>query len=500
MNSRHAENLSLFEEYDQQTIDNNKLTKAEPDARAVAYWNKCLEIIRDNIDEQAYKTWFQPVKALSWQNNQLTILVPSQFFFEWIEEHFYGLLQKTIVQVLGEDAKLQYQVVVDDSEDSLQNRTIKLPGFRYRRASSSGGSQNELPFSQPQEAPKTELANFLNPRYSFDNFIIGESNQLARSAAMAVSQSPGGTKFNPLVIYGDTGLGKTHLAQAIGNYIAQNEANAKVLYTNSERFTMEFVNAIQNNKLNEFMNFYHSIDVLIVDDIQFFRGKEKTQDNFFHTFNALHQNGKQLVLTSDKPPRELKQVDERLISRFQWGLTVDIQHPDLEMRMAILKKKSMDEGLDLPEDTVEYLAQHVKSSIRELEGILISLIAKVTLDKRELDLDLAKEVVKGVIPQDEKPLYIDDIKEYVAKYYNLTRENLESKTRKHEIALARQMAMYLAKQLTELSLKSIGKSFGGRDHSTVLHSCATIENYLNKNNAVKKAYESLFSKLKKKAV
>ncbi len=494
MSNIKSESLSLFPEVEtegQEQQQRNNLEQADPQAEIL--WNKCLKIIEDNVNSQVFKTWFEPISAQKWENNQLTILVPSQFFFEWIEEHFYNLLQKTISEVLGDGAKIQYQVVMDDTGDSLENRTIKLPGLRYPPS----GAQTTLPFAQTP-VQHQEFPTFLNPRYSFDNFIIGESNQLARSAAMAVAQNPGGTRFNPLVIYGATGLGKTHLIQGIGNHIVMHNSNSRVLYTNSERFTMEFVNAIQNNRVNEFINFYRSIDVLLVDDIQFFGGKEKTQDNFFHTFNALHQAGKQLVLTSDKPPKELDKVDERLISRFQWGLTVDIQQPDLEMRMAILRKKSLDEGLDLPSDTVEYLARHVKSSIRELEGILISLIAKFTLDRRELNLDLAREVIHGIVKDDEeKPLTIDEIKQFVANYYKLEPDMLSSKSRKHEVALARQMAMYLSKQLTDASLKMIGAYFGGRDHSTVLHSCSMIENYLVTDKKVKNAFDTLLVKIKK---
>jgi chromosomal replication initiator protein len=456
------------------------------DENAAGQWKRCLQIVKDNVNSQVYRTWFEPIKAIKLQNNQLTILVPSQFFYEWIEEHFYGLLKETVIKVLGTDAKLQYQVVVEESMDNLENRTIKVPAFRYPPS----GANITLPFIQ-SPVQKQEFPTFLNPRYSFSNFITGECNQLATAAAKAVSQNPGGTRFNPLFIYGATGLGKTHLIQAIGNQIHQANPRKRVLYTSSDCFTMEYINAVQNNKTNEFTNFYRSIDVLIVDDIQFFSGKEKTQDNFFHTFNALHQAGKQLVLSSDRPPKELKDIDDRLISRFQWGLTADIQHPDLEMRMAILQKKSSDEGIELTTETVEYLARYIKSNIRELEGILISLIAKMTLDRRELNLDLVKEIVHGTAKLDEKPLTIDKIKDYVSAFFNIAIENLESKSRKHEIALARQMAMYLAKQYTELSLKSIGSFFGNRDHSTVLHSCTTIENYLCTDKTVKSAFESL---------
>lgn len=492
MTDRFDKNFSLDTQKQEVETDLDNRSAQGIDKEAVSYWNKCLEVIRDNVGAQAFKTWFLPLKGLKWNKKCLTIEVPSQFFLEWIEENYNDLLESTVYRILGRDAKLEYQISIIEEDDSLESRKVLVrKGFKPGR-----GSQTAIQFGKEQSTIDTIPAS-MNPRYTFDNFISGESNQLAKSAAMAVAQNPGGTRFNPLVIYGDTGLGKTHVAQAVGNYLQRTNSRLRVLYTNSEHFTMEFINAIQNNRVNDFINFYRSIDVLIVDDIQFFAGKEKTQDNFFHTFNALHQAGKQLILTSDKPPRELHDVDERLISRFQWGLTVDIQHPDLEMRMAILKRKSEDEGVILTDETVDYLARNVKSSIRELEGILISLIAKVTLDKRRLDLDLAKEVVHGIAKKDPRPVTMDKIKDYVSEYYNQPIDILESKSRKHEIALARQMAMYLAKQMTAMSLKSIGASFGGRDHSTVLHSFQTIQNYLETDKKVKRDYENLFATLKK---
>ncbi|MBL7975546.1 MAG: chromosomal replication initiator protein DnaA [Candidatus Kapabacteria bacterium] len=456
-------------------------------------WKQCLDIIRDNVSQQVFKTWFEPIRSISWENREMTVQVPSQFFYEWLEEHYYGLLQKTIYQVLGAHARLKYEVVVENTTETLEQRTIKLPAFRQSPASSV---QTQLPFT-PTAPVQANFPAYLNPRYTFDNFINGESNQLAFSAAQAVSENPGRTRFNPLVLYGNTGLGKTHLVQAIGNRIIEKNRMARVLYTTSERFTMEYVNAIQSNKVNEFTAFYRSVDVLIVDDIQFFAGKEKTQDNFFHTFNSLHQQGKQLILTSDRPPKELQDVDDRLISRFQWGLTADVQLPDYEMRMAILQRKSLDEGMEMPLAIVEYIARHVTSSVRELEGCLISLIAKVSLDGREATLDLAKEVVRGVTGGSGmlRPLNMDDIKEEVSTYYGLPIDLLAGKTRKHEVVLARQVCMYLAKQLTNMSLKSIGSHFGGRDHTTVLHSIQMIENYLDTDRTVAQSVELLRKKV-----
>ena len=452
---------------------------------AETLWARCLEIIRDNVSEQVYKTWFEQMRPQSWDGEQLTIDLPSQFFYEWIEEHYSSLLKKTVQKVLGVKARLQYQVVVEEGETSPDQRTIKLPAFRKQ-------SQQSIPFddSTAPEAPSTgsstHYPTYFNPRYTFENFIRGENNQLATSAAMAVADNPGKTRYNPLVIYGPTGLGKTHLVQAIGNRVLQRNRNAKVLYTNSEKFTMEYINAIQTNKLPEFTQFYRGVDVLVVDDIQFLGGKERTQDMFFHTFNALHQAGKQVVLTSDKQPKDLADVDERLISRFQWGLTADIQPPDFETRMAILQQKAQEEGVELPGDIMEYIARHVTSSVREIEGCLISLLAKVTLDNRALTIDLAKEVVRSVTNSpSSRQLSIDDIKSEVANYYNQDVGLLSAKTRKHEVVLARQMSMYLAKMLTQMSLKSIGMHFGGRDHTTVLHSCQQIMNYIDTDKKIR---------------
>jgi chromosomal replication initiator protein len=486
---------------------------AEGDPVAVELWQKCLVIIRDNVSQQVFRTWFESIRALSWSGNKLTIQVPSQFFYEWIEEHYYTLLQKIITQILGAEAQLQYQVIVDQSDDTAEDRTIRLPAFRQQPAvpanSQQGYQQNFLQQNHPQSHQQSHLSfsqeaqnvpqnfpSYLNPTYLFENFIRGESNQLAVAAAIAIADNPGRTKYNPLVLYGHTGLGKTHLIHAIGNRAQQINPRVRVFYTNSERFTMEYVNAIQNGKINDFSNFYRSIDILIVDDIQFFSGKEKTQDNFFHTFNALHQSGKQIILTSDKAPKEIQGVDDRLISRFQWGLTADVQPPDYEMRMAILQRKAADEGTEMPGDVVEYLARNITSSVRELEGCLISLLAKVSLDGRELRLDLAKEVVKGIASeQAPREVSVKSIVAAVSEYYDIPLSLLVGKTRKQEVVIARQTAMYLIKQHTQLSLKSIGSHFGGRDHTTVIHSCQVIANYIDTDERIQTAIASLGDRL-----
>lgn len=475
-----------------------KSTAGNAATDADSLWSRCLDIIRDNVSTQVFKTWFEQIRVLRWDGQLLTVEVPSHFFYEWMEEHYAQLLQKTMQKVMGAKAKLQYQVVVQDGEGSQESRTIKLPGFR-------GPGQTALAFGEAPQQPappatRASTAHFptyFNSRYTFENFIRGESNQLACSAAVAVADAPGKTRYNPLVVFGPTGLGKTHLVQAIGNRVLQNNRSAKVLYTSSERFAMEFINAIQTNKQADFTSFYRGVDVLIVDDIQFLGGKEKTQDMFFHTFNALHQAGKQLILTSDKQPKDLADVDERLISRFHWGLSVDISTPDFETRMAILQQKSMEEGMDMPGDVLEHVARHVTSSVRELEGCLISLLAKVTLDGRELTLELAKEVVRAVSNSpSSRTLTIEDIKQVVSAFYNQDTALLSAKTRKHEVVLARQMCMFLAKSLTQMSLKSIGMHFGGRDHTTVLHSCQQIMNYIDTDKKIRNDVDHLRKTLK----
>jgi chromosomal replication initiator protein len=325
---------------------------------------------------------------------------------------------------------------------------------------------------------KETLPSSLNPRYTFENFIKGDSNQLARAAASAVANNPGGTSFNPLVIYGGTGLGKTHLIQAVGNHVLTHGKARRVLYVSSEKFTVDFVDAVQRDRMSDFSSFYRTMDVLIVDDIQFFAGKEKTQDNFFHTFNELHQIGKQIILSSDRPPKELKGLDDRLLSRFQWGLTSDIQAPDLETRIAILRKKSETDGIDLPQDVVEFIAANVTSNIRELEGCLISLLARASLEGREINLDLARDVLKMVVGDVRSPMTIETIQRTVCEYFNLPEDLLRAKTRKQEVVNARQIAMYLAKELTNSSLKTIGLHFGGRDHSTVIHAYQSVEDQM----------------------
>jgi len=451
---------------------------------ATVVWAACLDLIKERVNTQSFKTWFEPITPLHLRAGKLTVQIPSQFFYDWLEEHYYGVINNTISSVLGRDAKLEYAIRTEEppfepvpGANALAQNKSDRRSFPLQPETFTVGS----PASRSVSRTNTNggsFQSFLNPRYTFENFIKGDSNQLARAAASAVANNPGGTSFNPLVIYGGTGLGKTHLMQAIGNSALANGKAKRVIYVSSEKFTVEFVDAIQSDRTADFSSFYRSMDILIVDDIQFFSGKEKTQDSFFHTFNELHQIGKQIVLSSDRPPKELKGLDDRLLSRFQWGLTSDIQPPDLETRIAILKKKSEADGIELPQDVIECIATNVTSNIRELEGCLISLLAKASLEGREITVDLARDVLKVVVGDIKSPITIENIQRTVCEYFNIPEDLIRAKTRKQEIVNARQVAMYLAKELTNSSLKTIGLHFGGRDHSTVIHAYQSVEDQM----------------------
>jgi chromosomal replication initiator protein len=435
-------------------------------------WNECLAIIRSNVNSQSFKTWFEPISPVNFDGDQLVVRVPSQFFYEWLEEHYYALISKSLSDIVGTTIKLVYTIEPEKLLSPEDSHPVQIQANPQRVSA----TPMSLSSNSVQQLPPFQ--SYLNPRYLFDNFIKGDSNQLARAAALAVANNPGGTSFNPLVIYGGVGLGKTHLIQAIGNHALINKKAQRAIYVSSEKFTIEFVDAIQTDKISDFSTFYRSMDLLIVDDIQFFAGKEKTQDSFFHTFNALHQLGKQIILSSDRPPKELKGLDERLISRFQWGLTADIQPPDLETRIAILKRKSEDDGIELPQDVIEFIAINVTSNIRELEGCLISLLAKSSLEDKEINIDLARIVLKIVVGEIKTHISIEEIQRVVCEYFDIAEDLIRAKTRKQEIVNARQIAMYLAKELTNSSLKTIGLHFGGRDHSTVIHAYQTVEDQM----------------------
>ena len=454
-------------------------------------WEHCLAIIKDNVTPQSFKTWFEPIKAVKLSDSVLTIQVPSQFVYEYLEEHYIGLLKKALKRELGPDSRLEYSIVMENNRSS-KPYNIKSPSTNKQGAKSQAVTIpidiNKNPIRNPFIIPglkKIDIAPQLNPGYSFENFIEGDCNRLGRSAGFAVAQKPGGTSFNPLFIYGGVGLGKTHLAHAIGLEVKNNFPSKTVLYLSSEKFTTQFIDATKNNTQNDFINFYQMIDVLIVDDVQFLAKKEKTQDVFFHIFNHLHQNGKQLVFTCDKPPVEIEGMEQRLLSRFKWGLSADLQIPGLETRIAILKKKIYTEGLDISDDVVEYLAYSINSNVRELEGALISLVAQSSLNKKSITLELAKQMIDKFVKNTAREVSIDYIQKVVCDYFGLPIDMIKSKTRKREVVQARQITMYFAKSFTKSSLANIGMQCGGKDHATVLHACKTVNNLIDTDKRFK---------------
>lgn len=464
-------------------------------------WNNCLAIIKDIVEWQHFTTWFEPIKPVALTDKILTIQVPSQFFYEYLEEHYVNLLAKTLKRELGKDARLEYRIMVDSGNEKNKPLTVDVSGHGYKTY-----SNNEMDFplviNNPVKNPfvipglkKMQIDPQLNPSYSFDSFIEGDCNRVARRAGKTVAEKPGSTSFNPLVVYGGVGLGKTHLVQAIGNEAKRMHPNKVVLYVSSEKFINQFQDHSRNNAINDFIHFYQMIDILIVDDVQFFNRAEKSQDALFAIFNHLHQSGKQLVLTSDKSPKDLEGVQERLLSRFRWGLSADMQLPDYETRMDILERKMKNDGLDMPKDVVKYIAYNIQSNVRELEGALISLLAQSSLNKREIDLELAKKVLRNFVKSSSKEITIETIQKMVCDYFNLPYERLLQKTRKREIVQARQITMYLAKQFTKNSLKTIGEHFGGRDHTTVIHSCQTVKDLMDTDGLFRESVVDLQQKV-----
>ncbi|MDI9863735.1 chromosomal replication initiator protein DnaA [Flectobacillus longus] len=458
-------------------------------------WAKCLEIIRQEVNEQSFKTWFEPIVPLRIQHNTLTIQVPSQFFYEWLEENYVHALRKAIDYTLGRQGMLEYSIIVDKGDRknppialNVSNQKTTTPPPVQRRPEPT---IYESPF-QLKDLDSLELDSYLNPHYVFDNFVEGDCNRLGRSAGLAVAQRPGVTSFNPLMIYGGVGLGKTHLIQAIGNYIKSTQANKFVLYVSSEKFVNQFINAIRNNTLQAFTNFYMQIDVLILDDVQFLAGKEKTQESFFHIFNHLHQSGKQIIMSSDRPPRDLAGMQDRLLSRFKWGLTADLQQPDFETRIAIIQKKLQADGIYIKDEVIEYLAHSVDTNVREMEGVIVSLMAHASLNRREIDMDLARTTLKNIVVDSEKEITVDNIFDAIIAHFDVTMTDLKGKSRKKEIVFPRQVAMYLMKEFTNLPLKSIGYHFGGRDHSTVIHAVQNISVLIDSNKDVEGRIQKLY--------
>ena len=454
-------------------------------ANHIETWSRCLEIIRDNLGAETFKTWFGPIKPISLDGQQLTLEVPSDFWREYIEENFIGLLSKVLRREIGPAASLVYKVNVVDGifieqrpkGGKVRNAEIPIPGAGEHYT----GSAYAIPGLR-----KLNIDPCLNPAYNFESFIEGTCNRLARSAGESIAMNPGRSTFNPLFIYGGPGLGKTHLAQAVGIAVKERFPEKVVLYVNANTFQNQYMNAAcsaksssNGNKVADFLRFYQLIDTLIIDDVQEFAEKKGTQGAFFHIFNYLHQSGKQLILTSDKPPVDLQGLDQRLLSRFKWGLSAELLQPSFDTRLAILRSKCEREGVTLSEEVLEFVAASVKTNVRELEGILYSLIANATFNKQEVTLELARKIVDKIVTDPKNEITLGRIQETVCRYFGITDEVFLSKTRKREIVQARQIAMYLGRSLTKSSLSLIGSQIGGKDHATVLHACNTVADLMD---------------------
>lgn len=433
-------------------------------------WNRCLEIIRDNVSEATFNTWFADITPLRYEGNTLTIQVKSNFVYEFLEGNYVDLLRSTLFKVMGNGTQLMYSVLTDkDNNLSVEVSTDSSNRKNY----GNGNSGNNAPKAMQETVQ--ELDSMLINRYTFDNFVEGISNRLSRSVAMSVADKPG-RAFNPLFIHGSSGVGKTHLINAIGVRIKELHPELRVLYVSAHLFQVQYTDSILQKNFNDFMRFYQSIDVLIIDDIQEFAGLQKTQNAFFHIFNHLHLNGKQLIMTSDRSPAQLQGMEERLITRFKWGMTAEIEKPDLELRKNILRNKVYRDGLNFPEEVISYIAENVNASIRDLEGIVVSLMAHSTINNADVDINLARRIVGELSSYEKKSITIDDIIKTVSSYYGVEANAINTRSRKREVVLVRQVAMYLAKKYLDMSTSKIGQYVGNRDHATVLHACKTVTN------------------------
>lgn len=457
-------------------------------------WSNCLKVFQDNVTEAAFKTWFLPIVPLSYENRVFTIQVPSQFFYEYLEDKFIDLLKATLYREIGSDTILQYRIL-------MENTTNTLVDYRGDAKSSTdkivlGKNTNKVP-NPFQKVVADDFDSQLNNKYTFDNFFEGESNKLARTAGETITRNPGKTAFNPLFVHGTSGVGKTHLCHAIGNSIKEQYPEKRVLYVSAHLFKVQYADAGRYNTTNDFINFYQGIDVLIIDDIHELAGIEKTQNTLFHIFNHLHQNNKQLILTCDKSPSELHGVEERLLTRFRWGLTTKVDNPDKLLRLKILQNKILHDGLSIPEDVVDYIVENVTDNARDLEGIIVSIMAHSLVYNKEIDLPLARRVIGQAIKKIEaKKITINTIESAVCDFYNIKSELIHTASRKRQIVQARQVAMYLSKSYTEMSLAQIGSLIGKKNHATVLHACRTVREQMEVDKTFREEVAEIEKKLK----
>jgi chromosomal replication initiator protein len=440
-------------------------------------WSKALKEIEKKLSKPSFETWLKSTKAHALQNDTLIITAPNEFARDWLESRYLHLIAETIYNLTGEELSIKFIIPQNQLEEDFE---FKAPEKKILK------QDDQIELQQ----------NMLNPKYTFDTFVIGSGNRFAHAASLAVAEAPA-KAYNPLFIYGGVGLGKTHLMHAIGHYVIDHNPSAKVVYLSSEKFTNEFINSIRDNKAVDFRNKYRSVDVLLIDDIQFLAGKEQTQEEFFHTFNTLHEESKQIVISSDRPPKEIPTLEDRLRSRFEWGLITDITPPDLETRIAILRKKAKAEGLDIPNEVMLYIANQIDTNIRELEGALIRVVAYSSLINKDINADLAAEALKDIIPSSKpKVITIFDIQKIVGQHYSVKLEDFKAKKRTKSVAFPRQIAMYLARELTDFSLPKIGEEFGGRDHTTVIHAHEKISKLLQTDSQLQKQLKEIHSLLK----
>ncbi len=467
------------------------------DNNHVVLWERCLKMIADNVQEYAFNTFFLSIRPVKFEGNTLTLGVPSPFVCEYLEEHFLDLLRKVIYHHYGTGTRLVYCVLTDKEHKKTQQWESDRASTAVKMMPITQDG-NKAPKSTPIPAAQ-DLDPRLNPKYNFENFIEGLSNKLSRTAGEAVAQSPAKTSFNPLFVYGPSGVGKTHLVNAIGTRIKELFPEKRVLYVSAHLFQVQYTNSVRENTVNDFINFYQSIDVLIIDDIQEFAALTKTQNTFFHIFNHLHQTGKQLILTSDRSPVMLQGMEDRLLTRFKWGLIAEMERPNVELRKSILRDKVHRDGLKFPEKVIDYIAENVDESVRDLEGIVISLMAHSTVYNRNVDIEMAERVIrKAVRMVESKPLDVVDVLEKVCGHYGVETSVVNSKVRKREIVQVRQVAMYLAKKHTEASLAKIGTLVGKRDHATVLHACKTIGAQLEVDKVFRSEIEEIENELRKR--
>ncbi|MDR2042273.1 MAG: chromosomal replication initiator protein DnaA [Tannerella sp.] len=464
----------------------------------LSLWNKSLEIIKDIVPEAAYRTWFLPIIPVSYENKKFTIQVPSQFFYEYLEEKYVNVLKMTLFRTFGEDVILNYRVIM---EKSGKNGTIDYPAVNNPAAPTPQSPVNLKKEKTPPPYMGYTAQDFysqLNARYTIDNFFEGTSNKLARRSGETVAGNPGKTTFNPLMLYGHSGVGKTHLCHAIGLRTRELHPEKKVLYVSANVFQRQYTDAVRKNTTNDFLLFYQSLDVLILDDIHELVGKQQTQNTFFHIFNNLHQLNKQLIMTSDKAPAEISGMEERLITRLKWGLTTEIERPDKALRKKILQKNIESEGLAFKEEVLDYIVEHVTDNIRDLEGTLVSLVAHSVTHNREIDITLARQVIKQIVSvKPAESLSIEKIRKVVCDHFHLAQELLYSPSRKREIVLARQIVMYLAKEYLHMSFSQIGKAVGGKNHATVLYGYNSIKDQMEIDKLFRSKMETLEDTLKK---